>query len=70
MKIYQWFEYLPVKIRDKAQAYFFEPRQLDDFDYESSSLSSALWGGFTWIDTVEGHMYWEKIADKYKNFKP
>lgn len=69
-KVYVWFEYLPEKIRDKAQAYFFEYKKPHNYEHKESSLYHAIIGGFYWGDTKEGADYWFSIYRKYKNFKP
>ena len=68
----EWFEYLPEKQRDLAQAYFCKEVSHDirEFDIKFNSLSSAIGGGFFWLDTEEGHRYWNKICAKARKHQP
>lgn len=58
LTVLEWYEMLPVKLRDKAQAYACED---GSYDGVVESLSAAIFLGFVWNDTVEGAMYWTML---------
>jgi len=64
--IKQWAKKLPIPIRRKFLANLSKEKLSQRFD----SLSDALWNGFTWCKTPEGHDYWYEITLKYQDRIP
>lgn len=70
LTVLQWFEMLPPKLRDKAQAY-----AMDDYgvDYSGDdidiSLEDALYGGIMWRNTEEGVNYWVDVKNNAPRYQ-
>ena len=62
MTILQWYEMLPKRLRDKAQAYACDQQNsLIQRDSIVSDLRHSICLGFSWSITEEGWNYWEEV---------
>lgn len=62
----EWFEELPPGYRERAIKRYKEKPMFRREPY-SLSLSVALFNGFEWRKTKEGHNFWKKIYEHYIN---
>ena len=67
------FDALPKTIAKVARIRFVKYSELnnkpDRLTESVVSLSSAIWSGFDWFNTPEGHAYWESVAFYTENPK-
>lgn len=59
--IKQHFEELPEPYRTQAL------ENMAASDDERDSLKKALYSGFVWAETPQGHDYWSDVAKKFKD---
>lgn len=59
--IEEWYNELPEDVREKAINNTSESLLKE----RDESIEDALFGGFTWAETPEGHKYWENIKNNY-----
>lgn len=64
----EWFEYLPEKQRDRAQAYHLDnnAHSPELLRTKYSSLPEAMINSFTFSETEEGHKHWWAVYEKYQ----